>query len=1429
MAISTISLGKVKFNWRGTWAGSTAYVKDDVISYGANAYIVTTSHTSTLVFADNANKMDIMVQGVENAGVYSNSTLYKVNDIVTYGGAVYIAIQSSTGQSPTNATYWSSLVGGFQYLSTYSGSVTYKKGDIVSYGGNSYIATQDTINHLPTDIVYWTLFVQGFSLQTAAYSGSTAYKIGQVVTYGANSYVTKLDSTGNAPTNTTYWAQLTSGQISTGTYSDANTYKNGDLVQYGGYVYVCILATTGNNPSNTTYWSQAQTGFKWLGLYSGSATYQKGEVVNFNGSSFVSLAFDNLNNVPEGSPSYWTLMMQGSANNVYTTAGDIAYRGVSAVSRLPAGTTGQVLSIDNSTGLPIWENNGVTGNVYYVATTGVDAVNYGSTMQRPFASLQYACQNVTTPCTIFVKAGSYYENLPISVPASCAIIGDSLRNTFIYPKTATAVTRAFSSINVPITQATYSNGNATYLGIRTTVLASLSTIQASTITYLNQTSTSYNQARCYRDVGYIVKAVLADLVFASNYQSTKAGLSYLTNYASVVTAKQKAQTLSGINKARDLVLTYTADAGAISAITSNFAIVTNIINTGVSAFDATALTYGNPSGVAVGYSNAKAILAANRTFMQAELVAWLTVTYDTSLITGYSSATFSRNVGYIIDALTYDMLYSGNSQTVDTAKLYYSGVVAIDAAYGRLKTIIQQVVQNQTVTKSSGNSQTQNVSLSAGTSAAGTTLAGLIDNLLTIESDGGLTITVTTNTTGIIAGMQIAGTGFESYQKVSAVVNSTKFKIDYAPEATPTSMTFNFLSNDPVPVVNNLSTMFYLSDATLLKQMSYNGMTGFALSNSDTQDITTATIGGVFARLNPASPILTKSPYITDCSCFSTGGTGVIVDGSVHSVGNKSMVFHAYTNIHDNGVGFWIKDNAKAEIVSCFTYYCYFGYATSGGAKIRSLNGNNSYGLYGVVSRGYDVTETPITGTLYGEQITYNSNSLSGNGFSTSDTIQGLTSGARGTVTNVQSGSYKVYYKKIGGTSFTSGETIVGSSSGTSAVIATGGASGQKGFVLVVTGLTSKPSVGTSIEMDNDQYSYVIQSVGTWINSSSIVQIVLAQEKPAGSPDATALRVRTNFSQSRLTGHDFLSIGTGGVTTTNYPGLPTQSAAPGNQTIEVFPGRVFYVATDQDGNFKVGNYFAVNQATGTATLNANAFNLSGLAALRLGSVGAQLGELISEFSSDVTLGADVNTKVPTQHAVKTYVDTKTNASTQLTLGTYPLQTIFKLTGTGASTDTVDVQIGGTTGILQIAQQYLQVPKGTTLDRQSLSASSGFTRYNTTINSLEVYNGAAWVPAGGFNNVSVNALQSPYTASTYQFIFATTSGGAITVNLPNTANLGDQIRFIDVAGTFGTNNLTIAPNGGKIYGTTDNLVVNNNNAGFALVYTGATYGWKILEV
>ena len=118
-----------------------------------------------------------------------------------------------------------------------------------------------------------------------------------------------------------------------------------------------------------------------------------------------------------------------------------------------------------------------------------------------------------------------------------------------------------------------------------------------------------------------------------------------------------------------------------------------------------------------------------------------------------------------------------------------------------------------------------------------------------------------------------------------------------------------------------------------------------------------------------------------------------------------------------------------------------------------------------------------------------------------------------------------------------------------------------------------------------------------------------------------------------------MKIGTGDKTTTNWPGTPTQPPSQADQIISAAtdPGRVYYVATDELGNFYVGDYFKVDQATGTATLNSSAFNLSGLESLQLGAIGGLIGASINEFSTDGTMSQNSDAKCPTQAAVRTYV------------------------------------------------------------------------------------------------------------------------------------------------------------------------------------------------
>jgi hypothetical protein len=142
-------------------------------------------------------------------------------------------------------------------------------------------------------------------------------------------------------------------------------------------------------------------------------------------------------------------------------------------------------------------------------------------------------------------------------------------------------------------------------------------------------------------------------------------------------------------------------------------------------------------------------------------------------------------------------------------------------------------------------------------------------------------------------------------------------------------------------------------------------------------------------------------------------------------------------------------------------------------------------------------------------------------------------------------------------------------------------------------------------------------------------------EAPA---DGVSVETRIRYSQVRLTGHDFLDIGTGSFIDTNYPGAPNQPAIPANEAVDNGGGRVFFTSTDQDGNFRVGDLFAIEQSTGIATLNADAFNISGLQELNLGNVTLGGGSAtITEFSTDPFFTADSDNIVPTQRAIKAYI------------------------------------------------------------------------------------------------------------------------------------------------------------------------------------------------
>ena len=86
--------------------------------------------------------------------------------------------------------------------------------------------------------------------------------------------------------------------------------------------------------------------------------------------------------------------------------------------------------------------------------------------------------------------------------------------------------------------------------------------------------------------------------------------------------------------------------------------------------------------------------------------------------------------------------------------------------------------------------------------------------------------------------------------------------------------------------------------------------------------------------------------------------------------------------------------------------------------------------------------------------------------------------------------------------------------------------------------------------------------------------------------------------------------------------------------------------------------------------------------------------------------------------------------------------------------------------------------------------------------------------------------SNYTASAGEGVFMNTTSSALTLTLPASPSIGDEVTFVDYAGTFDTNNLTIARNSSKIHGATEDLTVAVERAANTLVFTDSTQGWLL---
>ena len=126
--MAQIDLGKLKFQWKGNYADSTAYEVDDVVFDKGSTWVVTAAIAGSNTTDPEANSsFDRMVSGYNYRNAYDAAVTYYLNDLVLHSNVVYRYINNTpaSGNTPPVGSHWA------VFLPNTSGNTLTNAGDII--------------------------------------------------------------------------------------------------------------------------------------------------------------------------------------------------------------------------------------------------------------------------------------------------------------------------------------------------------------------------------------------------------------------------------------------------------------------------------------------------------------------------------------------------------------------------------------------------------------------------------------------------------------------------------------------------------------------------------------------------------------------------------------------------------------------------------------------------------------------------------------------------------------------------------------------------------------------------------------------------------------------------------------------------------------------------------------------------------------------------------------------------------------------------------------------------------------------------------------------------------------------------------------------------------------------------------------------------
>jgi len=1007
------------YEWRDAWVSSRVYSVGDIVTNGGDVYLCTIPHTSLSTFVARAANWSTYASGIFWSDDWITATRYEVGDLVKYNGILYrCTVEHVSGVTLENLAadsalqYWEVYNSGVEYVGSWTiyqdEAETilkkYRKNDLVKFGGNLWkcveshtVGDDSTVNF---DQRFWEIEIPG---QEAAgvWNSSTIYQIGDIVKYGGYLYSSLTTNYNQSPSNSSYqiaaptdWALISKGVNFIGEwYPTIATCTSTTGLEVG--MVVEVFTGPGELTANTKIVSVI------------SAT-------EFSMDKFIPVPLKNLSVITTAGSfvvgTVYKILTLGSTNFTAIGSPQNIVGGIFTATGVGTGTGTATVDIDDfvtvsttlTASFPNVLNNQINEVVVNNVGSNIATYRVGDVVRRG-GTLYVATLDSTAD-------GSSLDYLDTS-NWEMIIPGVNWRNVweldqFYSAGDIVSFNGTIYRCDLPHESSyqNYPGDNGSITGIWSLSIQGADDIGTRTpgdmLTYgLSRDLTGDGSS--FGADNLPIGAEDKIIVVENNIPSYKTwgNTSYLVNVAP-----------NGVDDDFD------SDRGF------NYFKPWKTIRYACERIDALGLNVGNTVKVRVWpgvYDEILPIIVPANVAIQGDEVRSVTVKPNSPIASLAGDSVYTIEILQRLSSLIEDIL-DGTPVVKTPGNLSYQKIPSPEESSTRavgLK-IVSLVTQINSYINFYVNSTGTDPVL-VGTNdniteltRAGNFVIGSEYEILTVGTTDFTAVGASSNAVGITFTATGIGSGTGTAQLtnfidyVNALVileNNKRFLADeavaYMQEFYPEYdfdgesckrdvrryveawkydiiYTGNYKSLLAARYYKNavlgsvLEDMFYVRDATGIRNMTLSGLTG-TLNPIGVFEYYQRPTGGAYVSLDPGwGPddtrvwITTRSCYIQNCTTFGFAAVGQKIDGALHNGGNRSIVSNDFTQVISDGIGAWVLNNGRAELVSVFTYYSQVGYLAEAGGVIRATNGNNSYGTFGAVAIGVDPDEIPKTGTV---------------------------------------------------------------------------------------------------------------------------------------------------------------------------------------------------------------------------------------------------------------------------------------------------------------------------------------------------------------------------------------------------------------------------------------------------------------------------------